>query len=254
MRVDSEFRMMAYVDAHCHVDLYTPPKRIIEQAESNHIYTIAVTNAPSVFAHTEALTAGSKYVRPAIGLHPELVHSHRHELSLFEEYLPRTRYIGEVGLDYSTKDAEDKSAQRLVLSRIASWVNDFGDKVLTVHSRRASADVISMLAGIRAKVILHWFSGTNKDLTRAIDCGFYFSVNDAMLQSKAGRLLINQMPKDRFLTETDGPFTRDAGVPATPKTVENTVLKLAGLWSCSPQVARIAILENFKLLLSTDSR
>lgn len=244
---------MAFVDAHCHIDLYTPPKRIIEQAERNHIYTIAVTNAPSVFLHTEALATGSKYVRPAIGLHPELVHSHKHELSMFQEYLPRTRYVGEVGLDYSTKDADDKSAQRLVLSRVASWVNDFGDKVLTVHSRRASADVISMLAGIKAKVILHWFSGTNKDLTRAIDCGFYFSVNGAMVQSKAGRLLIDQMPRDRLLTETDGPFTQDGAVAATPQTVKDTVLKLAGLWNCSPNDVQTAILENFKLLLSGDS-
>lgn len=246
-------KMTTFVDAHCHIDLYTPPKRIIEQAESNHIYTIAVTNAPSVFAHTEALTVGSKYVRPAIGLHPELVHSHKYELSMFPEYLSRTRYVGEVGLDYSTKDADDRSAQRLVLSKIASWVNDFGDKVLTVHSRRASADVISILAGIKAKVILHWFSGTTKDLTHAIDSGFYFSVNGAMVQSKAGRLLIDNMPRDRFLTETDGPFTQDGGVPATPETVKDTVLKLSGLWSCSPHDAQTTILENFKLLLSADS-
>lgn len=245
--------MIAFVDAHCHIDLYTPPKRIVEQAESNHIYTIAVTNAPSVFAHTEALAAGSKYVRPAIGLHPELVHSHKHELSMFQEYLPRTRYVGEIGLDYSTKDADDKSAQRLVLSKVASWVNDFGGKILTVHSRRASADVISMLAGIKAKVILHWFSGTNKDLTRAIDCGFYFSVNGAMVQSKAGRLLIDQMPRDRFLTETDGPFTQEGGVAATPKTVKDTVLKIASLWGCSPHNAQTVILQNFKLLLSENS-
>src|SRR5579864_1932918 len=94
----------AFVDAHCHIDLYQAPRKTIEQAETDRIYTIAVTNAPSVFAHTAALVAGSRYVRAAIGLHPELVHSHRHELENFRHYLTQTRYVGEVGLDYMILD------------------------------------------------------------------------------------------------------------------------------------------------------
>ena len=66
--------MDALVDAHCHIDLYQSPQAIVEQAEAQHIYTIAVTNAPSVFSHNAGLTAGSKYVRPTLGLRPELVH------------------------------------------------------------------------------------------------------------------------------------------------------------------------------------
>ena len=42
-------KMAAFVDAHCHIDLYASPQAIIEQAEARRIYTIAVTNAPSVF-------------------------------------------------------------------------------------------------------------------------------------------------------------------------------------------------------------
>lgn len=115
-------KMDAFVDAHCHIDLYKSPQAIVEQAEAQHIYTIAVTNAPSVFSHTAALTAGSKYVRAALGLHPELAHSHGNEIEQFFRYLPETRFVGEVGLDYTTTEEGRRIAQRQILTRIADWV------------------------------------------------------------------------------------------------------------------------------------
>jgi TatD DNase family protein len=243
--------MQGFVDAHCHIDLYKHPQQVIEQAENEHIYTLAVTNAPSVFAHTAALVSQSKYVRPAIGLHPELVHSHKHEIEAFHACLSQTRYVGEIGLDYSTTDEGIRLAQRQVLSTIANWVNECGDKVLTVHSRRATPDVISILSGIKAKIILHWFSGNRQDLTRAIGGGFFFSVNNAMLHSETGRSLVLQMPRERVLTETDGPFVQDGAGPATPTTVKATVRSLAELWERSPADVQAATLDNFRMLLTT---
>lgn len=250
MNVASE-QVMAFVDSHCHIDLYQEPRRAIEQSEADRIYTIAVTNAPSVFAHTAALVASSRYVRPAIGLHPELVHSHRHELDAFRDCLTQTRYVGEVGLDYMTLDEETRSQQRLVLSTVAGWASDSGDKILTVHSRRAARDVISILSGIRAKVILHWFSGTKKDLERALERGFFFSVNNAMLRSEAGRALVLQMPPDRVLTETDGPFVQDGAEPATPRTVKVTIRELARLWGRSADDVQTSTLNTLRALLTT---
>jgi TatD DNase family protein len=241
----------AFVDAHCHIDLYKAPRCTVEQAENDRIYTIAVTNAPSVFSHTAGLVAGCRYVRAAIGLHPELVQSHSHEMELFRDCLSQTRYVGEVGLDYVTMDEETRSQQRLVLTTVADWSNGSGDKILTVHSRRAARDVISILSGIKAKVILHWFSGTKKDLGRAVDCGFFFSVNNAMLRSEAGRALILQMPADRVLTETDGPFVQDGPQPATPSTVKTTVRELAELWGRSSDDVQTSTLNNLKALLTT---
>lgn len=242
--------VLSFVDAHCHIDLYKHPQQIIQQAENEHIYTIAVTNAPSVFAHTAGLVAQCKYVRPAIGLHPELVHSHKHEIEALRVQLSQTRYVGEIGLDYSTSDEEIRAAQRQVLSTIANWVSESADKVLTVHSRRATRDVISILSGIKAKVILHWFSGTKKELDRAIGSGFLFSINSAMLHSEAGRALVLQMPRDRVLTETDGPFVQDGAGPATPTTVKATVRGLAELWEQSPSDVQAATLDNFRRALA----
>lgn len=245
----AEHTAPTYVDAHCHIDLFPQPAQIVEQAQSQRIYTIAVTNAPSVFEHTAQLVSASKYVRAALGLHPELVHSHGHELERFRHYLPQTRYVGEVGLDHTTADKDIRQKQRHTLETIAAWVDEAGDKVLTLHSRRAASEVLDVLKGIRARRILHWFSGTPKELERAISEGYFFSINGAMMQSAKGRGLASRIPQDRALTETDGPFVKDGLSPATPSTVTQTIALIADLWAVPADQAQAKVLENFRSLL-----
>ena len=106
------------VDTHCHVDLFPSPQSIVEKAEAERINTIAVTNAPSVFHFTQSLAKLCRFVRPALGLHPELVRTHGNELDRFVELLPQTRYIGEIGLDFVTTDDDDRKHQLRVFETI----------------------------------------------------------------------------------------------------------------------------------------
>jgi TatD DNase family protein len=238
-----------FIDAHCHIDLYDRPQEIVAEAEHGHIYTIAVTNAPSVFAHTENLCAMTKYVRPALGLHPELVSTHAGEIDLFRSILSRTKYVGEIGLDYTTPDEKVRQLQRSVFSSVVACVNEHADKILTVHSRRAARDVIACLQGIKAKVILHWFSGTKKDADRAALAGFYFSINLAMLRSDRGRALVMGIPKEQLLTETDGPFVQHGTEQASPAHIAHTILGLADLWAEPPEQVQARVFQTFRRLL-----
>jgi TatD DNase family protein len=146
------------VDAHCHIDLYQMPIAIVHRAEVTGVRTIAVTNAPMVFAHTQALAAGRVNVRAALGLHPELVPTHGQQIDDFLRLLPATRYVGEIGLDFVTKDQADRLRQGCVFDMILRACADAGDKVLTIHSRRASRAVIDAIGdAFPGTVILHWF-------------------------------------------------------------------------------------------------
>lgn len=237
----------AGIDAHCHVDLFPLPAETVARAEAAGVCTIAVTNAPSVFAHTLALTRGSRFVRPALGLHPELVRTHGQQLDRMLQLLPETRFVGEIGLDFSTNDAEDRRRQRVVFEAILRHCAAAGDKVLTVHSRRASAEVISAVGtSFPGVVILHWFSGPLRDLHKAVDAGLYFSVNPAMLRSASGRKLISAMPRECVFTETDGPFVQVDGRPAEPRDTIPLHSDLGSLWDCDPTEARAIVLGNFR--------
>ncbi len=50
-----------------------------------------------------------------------------------------------------------------------------------------------------------WVSGPAKPIDTALAAGMYFSINPAMLTSKSGKRVLDAVPPDRILTETDGP-------------------------------------------------
>lgn len=242
------------VDTHCHIDLYKNPAEVVRETERSGVYTIAVTNAPFVFKHTAELVAGCRYVRAAAGLHPELVATHGNQIEMLRPLLKQTRYVGEIGLDYTTTDENLRRRQRDVFERILSWCADEEDKILTIHSRRAAADVISMVGNsFQGAAILHWFTGAAKEVEKAAAYGMYFSVNPAMVSSSKGRSLISAMPVDRVLTESDGPFVKVSGRECKPENISSVVNELARLWNLPARQVQDRIYENFRSLLKRNT-
>lgn len=236
-----------YVDAHCHLDLFPDPAALARQIDDRRVHTIAVTNAPSVFTHTEHIAAGSRYLRAAAGLHPELVATHSGELEQLWPCLERTSYVGEVGLDYSTNDPALRARQRAVFEKILARCAALRDKTITVHSRRASSDTIAAIGDhFPGKVILHWFTGTRREVERAARSGLYFSVNPAMVTSQKGRELIDAMPRDRVLTESDGPFVKLGPQPADPTSVPIVIQYLARTWRLDAAEIAHVVLANLR--------
>jgi TatD DNase family protein len=89
----------AVVDFHCHLDLFEDPVSAVRDAEEAGVYTLTVTTTPKAWPRNHELTHGTRHVRAALGLHPQLVAERSAEIALWEEYLPQARYVGEVGLD-----------------------------------------------------------------------------------------------------------------------------------------------------------
>jgi TatD DNase family protein len=71
-----------------------------------------------------------------------------------------------------------------------------------------------------------------------------------MLRSENGRRLAARMPRDRVLTETDGPFAPDGKQRLSPFDVGRAVAKLAALWSISERNVEMRLAANLKELLS----
>lgn len=241
-----KYRMPSFVDIHCHVDLFENPRRVLCQAEEQNIGVIAVTNAPSVFEYTAKITTATRYAQPALGLHPQLIEERATELELMLRLLHRTRFIGEIGLDYTNSRSEMRRRQRKIFAIILEHCEAAGDKILIVHSRRSAVDVMSAIgARFPCTIILHWYSGPRNVMDRAIENGFYFSVNPAMIRSKRGDEIIRTLPRDRVLTETDGPFVSVGSNSAVPLDVTKVITKLAVLWGKSEEETRRLIMRNY---------
>lgn len=191
-------------DTHFHLDLQPDRIASIHEIEQHQIYTIAVTNLPDLYRKGLEQFA-SRYIRLALGFHPELVQQFANQIPLMWDYLPSSRYIGEVGLDF--RNHQSKREQILFFSELIDRCRYDSKKIISIHSRRAVKDVLEIIGPIfRFKPILHWYSGNKSDLIRAIDNGFYFSVNQAMMTSRNFRDLLPIIPNERILLETDSPF------------------------------------------------
>jgi TatD DNase family protein len=236
----------AGVDTHCHVDLYPDAGPLLAEAEANRVLVVAVTNAPSVFFHTRKLAERCRYLLPAVGLHPELVGTHGHEISQIGPLLEHTRFVGEVGLDYTSPNKELRARQREVFTTILDRCAALGGRLLTVHSRRAAADVIAAVgSGFNGTVVLHWFTGSIREAERALEAGCYFSINTAMIAAKSSAPLLKLLPRDRVLTETDGPFVTVGKKPSTPIHVISVARHLAARWQATEDEARGILASNF---------
>ncbi len=242
------------VDFHCHLDLFPNHLEILRECENLGIKTLTVTNAPRVWAQNQLFAKDCQHVRVALGLHPQLAHAYANELNLFEKYLPDTRYVGEVGLDGAPEYANTLETQRQVFRTILNLCAQSGGKILTVHSRRASREVIDLIGNhfpsSKGCTVLHWFTGTIKEALVAVEAGCYFSVNIKMLTSPQKIKLIERLPQDRILTESDGPFIKLGKSLMYPKDIEKVVEKLAPLWTTDIDSAALIIRNNLKTLLS----
>lgn len=206
------------IDFHCHLDLYPDPRAVLDGIDARGTYVLAVTTTPKAWRGTTKLIGDRKRVRVALGLHPEVVAQRHQEVALLCGLLPETRYVGEIGLDGSPAHRRSLELQATVFERILAECSRLGGRVMSIHSRGAALQVLDALerhpgAGT---AILHWFSGTTRELERAVSLGCWFSIGPAMLRSNRGRELASAMPLERVLTETDAPFTRDGGEPLMP--------------------------------------
>jgi TatD DNase family protein len=241
------------IDLHCHLDLYPDPKAVAEKCVTLGMYVLSVTTTPSAWPGTNQLAPSGSHIRTGLGLHPQIAHERHGELSLFSELLPNSDYIGEIGLDGGPELRFSWDIQLRVFRSILELCAAQRRRPASIHSRRATKAVLDELEKQPGAVtpILHWFSGTPKELDRAIKLGCWFSVGPGMLASAKGRSLVEAMPAGRVITETDGPFARmPDGSPVMPWDVEVAEAGLANLWNMPGGAARVAVRDNFRNLLN----
>lgn len=241
------------MDLHCHLDLYPDPRAVTAACVERSLYVLSVTTVPSAFEGTVALAPADGRIKTALGLHPELAVGRVRELPLFEQLLPRTRYVGEIGLDGSRDHRASLDTQRGVFDDLLRLCARAGGKIISLHSRGAVGIILDAIeaqpsAGVP---ILHWYNGSAKQISRAAGIGCWFSIGPAMFASERGRTAVSNMRRDRLLPESDGPFGLVDGRPALPWEAWSIVPMLADLWREPQGNVELILRSNLKSLLAT---
>lgn len=235
-------------DTHCHLDLFDSKDSLITEIELNKIYTIAVTNLPVLYEKLLTIV-NSKYIRPALGFHPELLKEFKRFIPNMWKMLPKARYIGEVGLDFNVSN-DSEELQLNFFEELINRSRSSSDKIFSIHSRGASKEVINILSnGLNGIAILHWYSGNIRDLEKALSIGCYFSINYAMTQSNHGIHIITSIPLNRILLETDAPFVKSPTSDYITRDLVTTIKLIAKIKQVERSELEKILWHNFLKIL-----
>lgn len=219
-------------DAHVHVDFMSNAREVAVDAASRGLFLYANTVTPDGYVRTRELLGDLSSVRAGVGLHPRWVADgllDEADVTRAASLVSTTRWVGEVGLDFSPRYGRDggKERQLRALESMARACAREGDRVLSIHAVRAVSAVLDVLehTGCLASCacVLHWFSGSTDELWRAIRAGCWFSVNERQAATRRAKEQLKLMPADRLLLETDLP--PEEGMPFSAGLLEASLLR-----------------------------
>lgn len=200
------------IDTHCHFDMMPCPEAYINKVEREGNISIGMTNLPSHFLQGYEFVKNYKHVRLSLGFHPLLIVDNYNEIELFKQQISKTSYVGEIGLDFSREGNATKEVQIECLHEILSALKG-KKKIISVHSKKAETEIVQLLADYDIhNVIFHWYSGPVGLIPDILKLGYYFSINESMTLSASGQKIIQVLPCDRILTESDAPYNRQCSI------------------------------------------
>jgi TatD DNase family protein len=228
------------LDLHTHVS----PDISADELEVLGAVIFAVTRS-----EVESRIALARSDRAAVwgaGTHPGLVRAQKaYAEETFRELVSRTPFVGEVGLDASSR--VDNQLQLATLRSVLSLTHE-KPRIVSLHSYGAAAAVLEVLSAYPNKgAVLHWWLGDAEETARAISLGCYFSVNPSSVREE---WRLKFIPLTRLLTETDHPSgDRSAGRNARPGNVDAVERAIASVYGITQAQVRWQIWVNFATLV-----
>lgn len=239
------------IDFHCHLDLYPDALKLLPIVANRNVFTLVVTTSPRAWQATSRVFAGYDNIKIAVGLHPEIVDKKVSERELLVSCISKAKFVGEVGLDGSQRYQQTLPLQETILKEVLTECERVGGRILSIHSRNAASRVLNLIEQHcgNSTSVLHWFSGTIQEARRAIELGCWFSIGPAMLRGAKGRAILQELPMDRILPETDGPFAMNRSAPLMPWEAINIADTLGPLWGMSKDGVTLQVKRNLSTLI-----
>ncbi len=168
------------------------------------------------------------FIYAVLGVHPEYSPKYTQDAVRQLEQLvqdPRTRAVGEIGLDYTCLDIADKDLQHQTLLQMISLANQT-QKPLVLHVRRTGEDYAAYDDTFSALKqywhntsctfhpgVLHCFCARYEEAKRALDHGLLLGINGCFTYKKNEyiREAVKKAGADKIILETDCPYLSPQG-------------------------------------------
>lgn len=234
-------------DNHAHLEILDgdEPLSLAEQLDRAEAVGIAgvVQASGDIESSRWAVEAAASDPRvlAAVAIHPNDAPTYADEGRLDEAIAvidqlaahPRTRAIGETGLDFFRTEPERRAPQFASFEAHIALAKKHGI-AMQIHDRDAHDEVLATLARVGAPetTVFHCFSGDAEMARVCADAGYHLSFAGNLTFKNAQNLrdALAVTPLDRLLVETDAPFLTPVplrGRPNAPYLVPITVRFMA---------------------------
>ncbi|ODN02090.1 putative deoxyribonuclease TATDN1 [Orchesella cincta] len=118
--------------------------------------------------------------------------------------------LGEFGLDYERTQFCDVETQKKYFTLQLTELGAFSNLPLFLHCRAAAKDLHDILSANRNCFprggVVHSFDGTLEELNLFLELGLYIGINGCSLKTEENCKVVQEIPIDRLLLETDAPW------------------------------------------------
>ena len=221
------------VDSHCHLHdpAFPDPLDALRVALAHDVWgVVAVGCDAETNARNLALAAAApKTVWACLGFHPDQDRLTEADLEAVEQQLAehhsRVVGVGEVGLPWYSLEgkadaAEHASRGRARLDRLLALAARY-DLAVSLHAPHGAA--IGALEALERhhveRAVFHWHKAPAEVTRRIVDAGYFVSVTPEVVYRERDRALVEQVPLESLLVESDAPWQYDgefAGLQSGP--------------------------------------
>lgn len=259
---------MKTIDTHSHFNLHQFEHDLSESVarmESCGVGTICIGIDLPTSDHAMRLAQEHTSIWACIGQHPTEWDKDFDEAA-FEDLAdePRVVAIGECGLDYYREKDRGGIAEQKVLFQKQISLAHKNDLPLMLHIRpeqgamTAYEEALDMLEAYKQdwptmRGTAHFFAGTKEVAQRFLDLGFHISFSGVITFVKEYEELVDFVPLDRILPETDAPFATPAphrGKRNNPEYVLEVVKKIAEVKGLSFEETQERLRHNVNQLFN----
>ena len=257
---------MKFFDSHAHLDddkFNQDREELIEQIQKSDISNF-VSVGYSLEASVKALELANKYnfIYATVGISPNDIPQSEEQLwkdldkleeilrnetsktklqgketsktELQKKEISKLVAIGEIGLDYYwEKEEKKRELQRKAFIYQIKFANKYNFPIV-IHTRDAIMDTLDILKNneVLKKGIFHCCPQNRELIKEALKLGFYISFAGPVTfkNSKNADEMINLVPNDRILIETDSPYLAPEPLRGTrndPRNVKYVAEKVA---------------------------
>jgi len=195
-----------------------------------------------------------EFLYGSAGIHPhDAKNMDDSDLALIEEALrhPKIRALGEIGLDYHY-DFSERDVQREWFDKQLALASKLKVPVI-IHDREAHKDCLDILQNYRdIACVFHCYSGSWESAKVLLNRGIYLSFTGVITYKNAAksREVIEKMPADRLMIETDCPYLSpepNRGKRNDSRNLRYTLDTVSVLRGISAEEAAKVTLENGKM-------